>query len=85
MPEWAIRFAGTIMLGDDRTPGGPDACAEAFTAELTNVAYGVALRHAAGGTWVDLELELWRVLGDVVKKRRSSGFRAACMGKEADS
>jgi hypothetical protein len=58
------------MHADDRTPGEPDAFAEAFAAELTSAAYPVALRHVVGGTWVDLELELWRALGDVVRKRQ---------------
>jgi hypothetical protein len=41
---------------------------EAFAAELTAAAYPVALRHGVGGKWLDLELELWRVLTETVKK-----------------
>ena len=39
-----------------------------FAAELTNAAYPIALRHGIEGSWVDLELDLWRVLAETVKK-----------------
>jgi hypothetical protein len=45
-----------------------DALLENLAAELTLVAYRVALRHGPGGTWVDLELGLWKALADTVKK-----------------
>jgi hypothetical protein len=41
---------------------------EALAAELTAAAYPVALRHAGGDEWLDLQLELWRVLTETVKK-----------------
>jgi hypothetical protein len=37
-----------------------------FAARLTQAAYGVALRHGVGGSFADLELELWRELTAVV-------------------
>jgi len=40
---------------------------ETFAAELTVAAYRVALRTRTRGTWLDLELELWRALADKVK------------------
>jgi hypothetical protein len=58
------------MQADDITPRRRDAFDESLTAELTSAAYAVALRHGEGGSWIELELELWRVLGDVVKKRQ---------------
>ena len=39
--------------------------------ELTLAAYHVALQHAAAGTWLDLELDLWRALSDAVKIARA--------------
>jgi len=42
---------------------------EVFAAELTVAAYGVAPRHGAGDKWFDLELDLWRVLTETVRKR----------------
>jgi hypothetical protein len=41
---------------------------ENFAAELTNAAYCIALRHGVGGSWLDLQLGLWRVLAETVKK-----------------
>jgi hypothetical protein len=42
---------------------------ESFVAELTEAAYPVALRHGVRrGSWVDLELELWRALEQAVNE-----------------
>jgi hypothetical protein len=35
---------------------------ETVAARLTEAVYPVALRHATVDSWVDLELELWKVL-----------------------
>jgi len=51
-----------------RNTRSQDAFLESFAAELTEAAYLVALRHGVGGSWVDLELDLWQVLGDSVQK-----------------
>jgi hypothetical protein len=45
-----------------------DHALEAFAAKLTAAAYPVALRHGVGDKWLDLELDLWRVLTETVKK-----------------
>src|SRR3954470_990365 len=45
-----------------------DPSLEALAAELTAAAYSVALRHAVGDKWLDLQLELWRVLTETVKQ-----------------
>jgi hypothetical protein len=37
-------------------------------AELTAAAYSVALRHAVGDRWLDLQLDLWRALTETLKK-----------------
>jgi hypothetical protein len=44
-----------------------DAPLEGLAAELTLAAYRVALRTRTGGTWLDLELDLWRALADTVE------------------
>jgi hypothetical protein len=53
---------------------GPSADREAFldnvTAELTEAAYLVALRHSGDGSWIDLKLDLWDVLTSEVHKFR---------------
>ena len=41
---------------------------EDFAAELTQAAYGVALRHGAGERWLDLQLELWMALKDTLDR-----------------
>jgi hypothetical protein len=57
------------MRGNDRN-ADRDASLQAFVAELTRAAYGVALRQKNDGSWVDLELGLWRVLEDTVRTWR---------------
>ena len=44
-----------------------DALLEAFAAEITLAAYRVALQTGTQGTWLDLQLDLWRTLADRVK------------------
>jgi hypothetical protein len=41
---------------------------ENFAAELTNAAYPIALRRGMTGSWINVELGLWRVLVETVKK-----------------
>jgi hypothetical protein len=55
------------MSGHFRTPVNRDALLEAFAADLTLAAYRVALRTRTEGTWLDLELDLWKALADAVK------------------
>jgi hypothetical protein len=52
---------------NDETPLNQDALLEAFAAELALAAYLVALQTRAQGTWLDLELGLWRALAEKVK------------------
>jgi hypothetical protein len=51
---------------------------ERLAADATNTAYAIALRHGLGGSWVDLELGLWKALARTVREwdRRPSGTRA---------
>lgn len=60
----------TYGIEDERA-----ALLEAFAAELASDAYRIALRHGLGDGWIDLELELWRALGDVVKRWDGSPAR----------
>jgi hypothetical protein len=53
------------MNGETAVPR--DALLESFAAELTLAAYRVALGTRTQGTWLDLELRLWRVLAEKVK------------------
>ena len=49
------------------TTDNRDALLEAFAAELTVAAYRVALRATRQGAWLDLQLDLWRAMADMVK------------------
>ena len=55
------------MSGDFSTPVNRDALLETLAAELALAAYRVALRTRTRGTWLDLELDLWRALADTAK------------------
>ena len=55
------------MNRDFQSPVNRDAPLETPAAELTLAAYRVALRTRAAGTWLDLELDLWRALADTAK------------------
>ena len=52
---------------DNKTPVYPEALLEAFAADITLAAYSVALQTGTRGTWLDLQLDLWRTLADKVK------------------
>jgi hypothetical protein len=53
------------MIASVHLPRAP----EQLLAELTAAAYEVALRHGIGGSFLDLELELWDELRAVLAKR----------------
>ena len=66
-----------------------DNALDAFAARLTVTAHRVALRHAARDTWIDLELDLWRELAELVEtwvheSRRVSGQPEAVDGESRD-
>jgi hypothetical protein len=56
------------MNDNARATADWDALLDNFAAELTRAAYHVALRHGVTGTWLDLQLDLWRALADTVKQ-----------------
>ena len=45
-----------------------DACLEEFAAQLTRAVYSLALLRGLKGSWIELELGLWRMLAKTVKK-----------------
>jgi hypothetical protein len=51
-----------------RTAPELDARLDALAAELTSAVYPIALRHDTGGSWVDLELALWKALSETVRR-----------------
>jgi hypothetical protein len=46
-----------------------DADLDRFAAELTDAAYPVALKYGVSGAYIDLELEIWRALTELVRRR----------------
>jgi hypothetical protein len=62
------RLRKTSMNDHREVVADADHELDALAAELTAAAYPVALLHGAGHRWLDLELELWRVLTEMVKK-----------------
>jgi len=46
----------------------PETLLENFAAKLTSAAYPIALRHGMAGSWIKVELSLWRALAETVKK-----------------
>ena len=59
-------------MSANRPADGPGHSSQArFAAKLTDAAYTVALRHGVSGSWIDLQLDLWRVLTEVVEKGKS--------------
>src|SRR5262245_44924202 len=43
-----------------------------FAADLTDAAYAVALHHGVGGSWIDLQLDVWRVLAGVISQSHAA-------------
>jgi hypothetical protein len=46
-----------------------DADLDRFAAELTDAAYPVALKYGVSGAYIDLELEIWKALTELVRRR----------------
>jgi hypothetical protein len=49
---------------------------ETVAAELAGAAYPVVLRHGTVDSWVDLELELWKVLSETLQRIGQGWFQA---------
>jgi hypothetical protein len=64
------------MNGYRPAAGGGHSSLASFTAKLTDAAYAVALRHGVSGSWIDLQLDLWRALTEAVERAESppAGF-----------
>ena len=58
----------SLMNDNSSTIGNRETSLDTFAAELTRAAYCIALRHKKPGSWVDLELDLWKALGETVQR-----------------
>ena len=54
-----------LRIHDDG--GNRDPQLEHIAAELTTAVYLLLLRHGKRGSWLDLELGLWRALAETLK------------------
>jgi hypothetical protein len=66
-PRVQVPEERSSMNEDSKTAVNQDALLETFVAELALVAYRVALRTRTQGSWLDLELDLWRALAATAK------------------
>jgi hypothetical protein len=71
--------ARSMMDRKFEAPFDRDTLLENFAAELAQSAYCVALRTKPQGTWLDLELDLWRALADTMKTGRGKRPLADCL------
>ena len=55
------------MIDFPRAVSDRDLQLDNLAAELSAAAYEVALRHGMAGTWLDLELDLWRAMADTLQ------------------
>jgi hypothetical protein len=56
------------MLDNHGAPGNRDPQFENIAAELTSAVYPLVFRHGLRGSWLDLQLGLWRALAETVQK-----------------
>jgi hypothetical protein len=56
------------MSDNQRTTCDRDIRLENLAAELTSAVYPVVLRRGLKGSWIKVELGLWRALAETVKK-----------------
>jgi hypothetical protein len=71
------------MNGHVETPVSQDTLLETLAAELALAAHRVALRTRTQGTWLDLELDLWRALADTVETWGEEIVQMPMAGDEA--
>jgi hypothetical protein len=63
-----------ILSPDERTPLNYEE--EELLVRLTQAAYDVALRHRFQGPFLDVQLDLWAALRDVLEEDRPRTFPA---------
>jgi hypothetical protein len=56
------------MTADTSSTIARDASLDCLAAKLTEAAFPVALRYGVQGSWLDLELELWKTMSETVNQ-----------------
>jgi hypothetical protein len=69
----AARTTPSTLDSSDSAIGVLDTFLENWGAKLTEAAYPVMLRHGAVDNWLDLELELWKILTEIVRSSKQDG------------
>ena len=57
------------MNAQDKTDRDQDALLDTFAAEVTAATYPIALKYGVLGSSLDLELEIWKTVTELVRKR----------------
>src|SRR5205814_767099 len=70
----AVPHGGSPMPVERASAVDPGQQLTSFAADLTDAAYAVALRHGIAGSWIDLQLDVWRVIARTIaeEERESS-------------
>jgi hypothetical protein len=71
------------MNNGHTTQSDQDVLLDTFAAELTEAAYPVALKYGVLGSSLDLELEIWKTLTEVIRKRGHELFGALATSQVA--
>lgn len=64
------------MVLDNFAPFDAAQVLTSFAADLTDAASLVAERHGICGSWIDLQLDVWKVLAATATQRERAGSRA---------
>jgi hypothetical protein len=83
LTESTSRPAHQATSGDGDAPLCNRHSLENVGAELAQAAYPVMLRYGVVGNWLELELELWRNLTAIIKKRKQQ--RPSAIGASTNS
>jgi hypothetical protein len=75
----------SFMYANSGTSTDHETLLDNFTAQLTEAAYLVALRHDGDDSWIDLKLDLWEVLADAIHKHRRELSRGSAGSKTVDA
>jgi len=67
------------------TQSDQDVLLDTFAAELTVAAYPIALKYGVSGSSLDLELEIWKALTELVRKRGHELLGAATTSQVASA
>src|SRR5262245_32105507 len=72
----AFHHGGCAMTLDNAAALDSAHGLTAFAADLTDAAYRVALRHGIDGSWIDLQLDVWRALAASVDEMQRASPRS---------